>query len=140
MLVLEKYFNSGEETRIYIEKTFKGTQEEYLNALKNSKTIYVSNIPENIKEERLWHIFSMVGNIKRVIMGVNKSHLTFCGFCFVEYEELSSADDSIVFFTGYLLDGKVLRIDKDIGYSENRQFGRGAFGGTLRGDNKRRRR
>lgn len=138
--VLQKYFNSGEEPRIYIEKTYKGPQEEYLPTLKKSKTIYVTNIPENIKEERLWHLFSMVGSVKRVIMGVNKSHLTFCGFCFVEFDELASADDSIVFFKDYLLDGKFLRIDKDIGYSETRQFGRGAFGGTLRGDSKKRRR
>ncbi|ELA41644.1 uncharacterized protein VICG_01277 [Vittaforma corneae ATCC 50505] len=136
---LAKYFAMEDDNRIYIEKSFKGTQEEYLKALEDSKTIYVSNIDENIKEERLWMLFSMVGEVKRVIMGINRGLLTFCGFCFVEFERKEDADNAIIFFKDFCLDGKFLKVDKDMGFAENRQYGRGVFGGTVRSDNKRRR-
>lgn len=137
---LAKYFSKDNFNRIYIEKTFKGTQEEYIQGIKDSKTVYVSNINDNIKEERLWILFSIVGPVKRIIMGVNKGSLTFCGFCFVEYESKESADISVNFFKDFLLDGKLIKIDKDIGFTEGRQYGRGAFGGSMKNDERKRRR
>lgn len=136
---LEKYYSSGLENKVYIEKTFKQSPEEYMNVLKNSKTVYISSIDEDVKEERLWHLFSIAGDIKRVIIGVNRTKLTFSGFCFVEFATLEAAERAILFFRNFRLDGKPIKIDKDIGFSEGRQFGRGVFGGMTKSDNKRRR-
>lgn len=135
---LAKYFATEHDDRIYIEKSFKGTPEEYVEAIRNSTTIYVSNISEYVKEERLWLLFSMMGEVRRVIMGINRGLLTFCGFCFVEFERKEDADNAIVFFRDFCLDGKLLKVDKDMGFVENRQYGRGVFGGAVRSDNKRR--
>ncbi|KAM0679553.1 Nuclear cap-binding protein subunit 2 [Glugoides intestinalis] len=137
---LEKYYSSGRENSVYIEKTFKGSPEEYMEVLKNSKTVYVSDVDENIKEERLWHLFSIAGDIKRVIMGVNRARLTFSGFFFVEYTTVEAAERAIQFFKHFRLDGKLIKIDKDMGFSEGRQLGRGAFGGMIKNDNRKKRR
>lgn len=136
---LERYFSAGLENRPYIERTFKGTEGEYREALKQSRTVYVSGVDEDVKEERLWHLFSICGEVRRVVMGVNRSKLTFCGFLFVEFEDSRSADSAVTFFRDFLLDGRPITIDKDIGFSEGRQYGRGVFGGSIRGDNKRKR-
>lgn len=136
---LEKYFSTGLEDRVYIEKTFKGTEEEYREALRQSRTIYVSGVCQNIREEQLWHLFSICGEVKRVIMGVNRSRLTFCGFLFVEFEHPDGADNSMALFRDFLLDGQLIKVDRDIGFSEGRQYGRGVFGGPMRNDNKRKR-
>lgn len=136
---LEKYFSTGLENRVYIEKTFTGTEDEYREALRKSRTIYVSGVNEDVREERIWHLFSVCGEVRRVIMGVNKSKLTFCGFFFVEFECPEDADNAMVFFRDFLLDGQLIKVDKDIGFSEGRQYGRGVFGGPMRNDNKRKR-
>lgn len=135
---LAKYYSTNFEKKVYIERTFAGTKEEYLEALDNSKTIYVSNIVDGMVEERLWQLFSMVGEVRRIIMGINRSLLTFCGFCFVEYEHLEDARNALDFFEDFYLDGKFLKLDKDMGFRENRQYGRGVFGGSVKSDNKRR--
>jgi len=36
-------------------------------------------------EEQVYTLFSFCGEIKRIIMGLNKQEKTPCGFCFVEY-------------------------------------------------------
>jgi nuclear cap-binding protein subunit 2 len=135
---LEKYFSR--QDKLYIEKTFKGTPEEYLISLENSCTVFVNDLNEDIKEERIWILFSILGIVKRVIMGINKGSLKFCGFCFVEYEKKEEANAAIVFFKDYLLDGRSIRVSKDMGFTENRQYGRGMFGGRMKTDNWKRRR
>jgi len=134
---LQKYY--ALQKPLYIEKTFNGSRQEYLDALSSSATIYVSNIPESTREERLWLLFGLAGRVKRVIPGINKGLLTFCGFCFVEYANPADADTAIDFFEDFSLDGKILRADKDVGFTDGRQYGRGIFGGAYKKDIKRRR-
>lgn len=136
---LQKYYEHCADKQIYIEKTFKGSKEEYFNTLKFARTLYVSNISENIREERLWLLFSILGEVRRIIPGINKTTLAFCGFCFVEFESVEAADAAINFFKDFSLDGKILKIDKDVGFTEGRQYGRGVFGGSFRTDNNRKR-
>lgn len=135
---LQKYFCRGFENKVYIEKTFKGTEDEYKKALEDSSTVYVGGFSENVKEERLWHLFSIVGTVRRIIMGVNKNALTSCGFCFVEYENSTDALNSTIFFKDFHLDGSMIKVDKDLGFVEGRQYGRGIFGGSAKSDFKRR--
>lgn len=35
-------------------------------------------------EEQIYELFSRVGDIKRIIMGLDRNQKTPCGFCFVE--------------------------------------------------------
>ncbi len=137
---MQKYFEGNFEKKFYKDKTFDGTDEEYLKALKNSNTIYVGGLPEKIKEERLWHLFSIFGPIRRVIMGINKSLLTVCGFCFVEFEnnQKNSAENCIKFFNNFRIDGHLISVDKDYGFKNGRQYGRGIYGGSFKNDSKKR--
>ncbi|KAI5182259.1 nuclear cap-binding protein subunit 2, partial [Pancytospora epiphaga] len=75
---LETFLLHGQERRIYYEKSFKGTDEEYIELLNGSRTLYITNLNENIEEERLWHLFGICGELRRVIMGVNQNTKTPC--------------------------------------------------------------
>lgn len=35
-------------------------------------------------EEQIYELFSRVGGVKRIIMGLDRNNKTPCGFCFVE--------------------------------------------------------
>lgn len=59
--------------------------EDQLKALKQTRTIYVGNLSFFTREEQLLETFSVVGPVKRVIMGLNSVSKTPCGFCFIEY-------------------------------------------------------
>ena len=139
-MALEKYFMDRVEKRIYIEKTFQGTQEEYLKKLEESATLYITNIPFYLKEERLWHLFKLCGEVRRVIMGINKNKKTPAEFAFVEYYKHDDANNAIDLLRGYPLDGRPMAIDKDIGFSNGRELGRGVFGGKMKNDNYKKRR
>lgn len=52
--------------------------------LRNSTTLYVGNLSYYTTETQLFEFFSSVGEVKRIIMGLNKQTKTPCGFCFVE--------------------------------------------------------
>lgn len=132
---LSDYVLSKHEKRFYVEKTFKGTDEEYKKLLDESSTLYIANISTAMREERLWHLFALCGEVRRVIMGVNSNKHTPCGFAFIEYYSAADAQKAIVFFRGFELDGRVLAVDKDMGFAEGRQYGRGIFGGKLKSDN-----
>ena len=63
--------------------------EEYDEKLKNTCTLYVGNMSFYTSEEQVYELFSMCGEVKRVIMGLDRIKKTPCGFCFVEYLSLS---------------------------------------------------
>ncbi len=59
--------------------------EEYQAKLNNSTTLYVGNLSFYTSEDQIYELFSMCGEVKRVIMGLDRVKKTPCGFCFVEY-------------------------------------------------------
>lgn len=122
------------DRRIYIEKTFKGTQEEYLELLKNSSTLYVSNIRHTMAEEQIWELFGMCGEIKRVIRGINRKRKTACDFVFIEYYSKDEAENAMKILKGLEICGRRLIIEKDMGFIQGREYGRGIFGGKLKTD------
>ena len=61
------------------------SHEEYSEKLKTSQTLYVGNLSFYTAEEQIYELFSMCGEVKRVIMGLDRERRTPCGFCFVEY-------------------------------------------------------
>lgn len=116
----------------YKDRRFDGTQEEFEQALRASTTVYVGNLSFYTTEEQLWEIFSKVGHVKRLIMGLDKHKKTPCGFCFVIYRTRKQAEDSVKYINGTLLDDRPIRVDFDWGFREGRQYGRGRSGGQVR--------
>ena len=67
------------------DRKYYNTFQDQLKVLKTSKTVYVGNLSFFTTEQQIHEAFSVVGPIKRIIMGVNAHTKTPCGFCFVEY-------------------------------------------------------
>lgn len=83
-------------------------------------------------EEQIHELFSKCGEIKRLIMGLDRFNKTPCGFCFVEYYTHQDALDCMKYIGGTKLDERIIRTDLDPGFIEGRQYGRGKSGGQVR--------
>jgi nuclear cap-binding protein subunit 2 len=69
----------------YLIHLFKGSRGEQERLLRTSTTLYVGNLSFYTTEEQIYELFSKCGDVKRIIMGLDKFKKTPCGFCFVEY-------------------------------------------------------
>ena len=63
----------------------KGTRDELERKLESSATLYVGNLSFFTTEEQIQELFSRAGDLKKIIMGLDKIKKVPCGFCFVEY-------------------------------------------------------
>ncbi|KZN92655.1 Nuclear cap-binding protein subunit [Penicillium chrysogenum] len=100
--------------------------------LKNATTLYVGNLSFYTTEEQIHELFAKCGEIKRLVMGLDRFNKTPCGFCFVEYYTHQDALDCLKYIGGTKLDERIIRTDLDPGFEEGRQFGRGKSGGQVR--------
>ncbi|ORY12990.1 nuclear cap binding protein subunit 2 [Clohesyomyces aquaticus] len=100
--------------------------------LKEATTLYVGNLSFYTTEEQIHELFSKCGEIKRLVMGLDRFQKTPCGFCFVEYYNHQDALDCMKYIGGTKLDERVVRTDLDEGFAEGRQYGRGKSGGQVR--------
>lgn len=66
-------------------KLFQGSRGEQERLLRVTSTLYVGNLSFYTTEEQIYELFSKCGDIKRIVMGLDKYKKTPCGFCFVEY-------------------------------------------------------
>ena len=101
-------------------------------ALKDATTLYVGNLSFYTTEEQIHELFSKCGEIKRLVMGLDRFQKTPCGFCFVEYYTHQDALDCMKYIGGTKLDERIIRTDLDPGFIEGRQYGRGKSGGQVR--------
>lgn len=53
--------------------------------LAQSTTLYVGNLSYYTTEGQIFELFGRAGDIRRVIMGLDRKEKTPCGFCFVEF-------------------------------------------------------
>ena len=116
----------------YRDQHFKGNRREQERLLKESSTLYVGNLSFYTQENQIFSVFSRAGDIKRVIMGLDKFKKTPCGFCFVEYYTREDAENAMRYISGNKLDDRNIRCDWDVGFKEGRQYGRGKTGGQVR--------
>ncbi|GMF25268.1 unnamed protein product [Phytophthora lilii] len=114
-------------------KTFSSFAEQQ-RAMARSSTLYVGNLSFFTSEAQIYELFSRVGHVKRVIMGLDRFKKTPCGFCFVEYSTHAEAQACAQFLSETKLDNRVVRCEMDGGFREGRQFGRGLSGGQVRDD------
>ncbi|XP_039135076.1 serine/arginine-rich splicing factor SR34A-like [Dioscorea cayenensis subsp. rotundata] len=73
-----------------------------------SRTIYVGNLPLDIRESEVEDIFYKYGRIVEIEL---KNPPRPPGYCFVEFESSRDADDAIRGRDGYLFDGHRLRVE-----------------------------
>ncbi|EER24103.1 nuclear cap binding complex subunit [Coccidioides posadasii str. Silveira] len=100
--------------------------------LKDATTLYVGNLSFYTTEEQIHELFAKCGEIKRLVMGLDRFAKTPCGFCFVEYYTHQDALDCMKYIGGTKLDERIIRTDLDPGFQEGRQYGRGKSGGQVR--------
>ncbi|KPI40173.1 Nuclear cap-binding protein subunit 2 [Cyphellophora attinorum] len=100
--------------------------------LKDATTLYVGNLSFYTTEEQIHELFSKCGEVKRLVMGLDRFNKTPCGFCFVEYYTHQDALDCMKYIGGTKLDERLIRCDLDPGFEEGRQYGRGKSGGQVR--------
>ncbi|WOK97258.1 nuclear cap-binding protein subunit 2-like [Canna indica] len=125
-------FKDPNKLSVYRDRRFHGNQEEYERALLNSMTIYIGNMSFYTTEEQIYELFSRAGEIKKIIMGLDKNTKTPCGFCFVLYYSREDTEDAVKYISGTMLDDRPIRVDFDWGFEEGRQWGRGRSGGQVR--------
>lgn len=111
---------------------FRGSKKLQEKFLKISSTLYVGNLSFYTTEEQIQELFSKCGDVKRIVMGLDKIKKTPCGFCFVEYYTRADAEHAMRFINGTRLDDRIVRTDWDAGFKEGRQYGRGKTGGQVR--------
>ena len=116
-----------------------------MSRLKTSTTVYVDNMSFYTAEEQVHFLFSQVGLVKKVIMGLNRYTFRPAGFCFVEYfisriiffqyltrsrfYQRQHAIDAVCFCNGATLDDMEIRCELDPGFQKGREFGYGLSGG-----------
>ena len=105
-----------------------------MRALALSSSLYIGNLSFSTRVSHLKALFSTVGSVKSINMGMDRYQKTPCGFAFVEYSTRADALDAVAFLSGSKLDGKVIRVELDAGFKPGRQYGRGASGGQVRDD------
>ncbi|KAJ3201217.1 nuclear cap binding complex subunit, partial [Clydaea vesicula] len=111
----------------YKDKSFQGSDEEWKTLMSTSATLYLGNLAFYTTEEQIYQLFSKAGEVKRIIMGLDKNKKTPCGFCFVD-----DALDAVKYISGTKLDDRIIRADIDPGFKSGRQYGRGKSGGQVR--------
>ncbi|OMO99524.1 hypothetical protein CCACVL1_03755 [Corchorus capsularis] len=125
-------FKEQAKLSAYRDRRFNGTQEEFEQALLSSTTVYIGNMSFYTTEEQVYELFSRAGEIKKIIMGLDKNSKTPCGFCFVLYYSREDTEDAVKYISGTILDDRPIRVDFDWGFVEGRQWGRGRSGGQVR--------
>ncbi|KAF4974911.1 hypothetical protein FZEAL_8241 [Fusarium zealandicum] len=110
----------------------ENTSEPQADPLAHATTLYVGNLSFYTTEEQVYELFSKCGEIKRLVMGLDRFNKTPCGFCFVEYYTHQDALDCMKYIGGTKLDERIIRTDLDPGFEEGRQYGRGKSGGQVR--------
>ncbi|EDV48652.1 nuclear cap-binding protein subunit 2 [Drosophila erecta] len=120
------------ELSSYRDQHFKGSRSEQERSLRGSCTLYVGNLSFYTTEEQIHELFSRCGDVRVIVMGLDKYKKTPCGFCFVEYYVRAEAEAAMRFVNGTRLDDRLIRVDWDAGFIEGRQYGRGKTGGQVR--------
>ncbi|CAD6196000.1 unnamed protein product [Caenorhabditis auriculariae] len=116
----------------YRDQRFQGSMRDQEVALRTSTTLYIGNLSYYTKEDQVYELFGRAGDVRRVIMGLDRFKKTPCGFCFVEYYTREDAEVALQCITNTRLDDRIIRCDWDAGFLEGRQYGRGKHGGQVR--------
>jgi nuclear cap-binding protein subunit 2 len=120
--------------KIYWDRSHYDSPAAQLQALTKSSTLYIGNLAFSTRSSHVRALFSQIGPLKLVVVGLDRFKKTPCGFSFVEYRYQKDARLAIACLTGAKLDGRIVRVELDAGFKPGRQFGRGKSGGQVRDD------
>uniref|UniRef100_A0A669BB24 Nuclear cap-binding protein subunit 2 n=2 Tax=Oreochromis TaxID=8139 RepID=A0A669BB24_ORENI len=67
----------------------------------------------HIRKLYVHKLFSKSGDVTRIIIGLDETKKTACGFCFVEYYTCADAEHALRFINGTRLDNSIIRTDWD---------------------------
>ena len=95
---------------LYTDRKFMGGKEGWQDALEESCTLYIGNLSFYTTEEQLYELFSRCGELKRVVMGLDRNSKTPCGFCFVEFHHREATEDAVRMLSGCKLDERMIRV------------------------------
>ena len=119
------------EKKLYWDRSHYDSPESQMKALCKSSTLYVGNLAFSTRSPHLNALFSTLGPVKEVNIGLDRFKKTACGFAFVEYVHRKDALDAVAYLSGTKLDGRVIRVELDAGFKPGREFGRGISGGQV---------
>jgi len=91
---------------------------------RTSTTLFVGNLPYMFRERDVAEVFERCGRIRNVTVGVNRRTGQSKGYAFVEFEDRRDAEDAFDKFDGYVIEGRRLRLDWDIGLERKMVYGR----------------
>ncbi|EAR85394.1 nuclear cap-binding protein subunit 2 (macronuclear) [Tetrahymena thermophila SB210] len=120
-------YDSLQPQSLYYDKKSELSEQDYKKRLETTTTVYVGNLHFQTRESALYELFSRAGQIKDLIMGINKEGQS-AGFCFVVYHTHEEARIAVEYISQTKLNDRVIRVDWDYGFKEGRQFGRGMDG------------
>eukprot|EP00566_Odontella_aurita_P021533 CAMPEP_0113544530 /NCGR_PEP_ID=MMETSP0015_2-20120614/10760_1 /TAXON_ID=2838 /ORGANISM="Odontella" /LENGTH=225 /DNA_ID=CAMNT_0000444801 /DNA_START=56 /DNA_END=733 /DNA_ORIENTATION=+ /assembly_acc=CAM_ASM_000160 len=122
------------EKKLYWDRSHYDSPESQIRALGRSSTLYIGNLAFSTRTSHLRSLFSRLGPVASVHLGLDRFRKTPCGFAFVEYERRPDALRAVTYLTGTKLDGRPIRVELDAGFKPGRQYGRGMSGGQVRDD------
>lgn len=118
------------------EEAYLKERSELLN---KSCLVYVGNLSFWTLESQILALFSAVGEVSAIVMGLDRQHRTPCGFCFVEFEDHVSAGRAVTLLNKARLDDRKISVSWDpepLGaagvVARGRFWGRGVSGGQTR--------
>ena len=90
-------------TKTYCISSCQGSRVEQEKLLAQSCTLYVGNLSFFTTEEQIHELFSKCGDVKRIIMGLDKFTRTPCGFCFIEYHKFETHRQRLPWLLSYFI-------------------------------------
>ncbi|KAJ4876589.1 Serine/arginine-rich-splicing factor SR34 [Raphanus sativus] len=97
---------------------------------RSSRTIYVGNLPGDIREREVEDLFSKYGPVVQIDLKIPPRPP---GYAFVEFEDPRDAEDAIHGRDGYDFDGHSLRVELAHGGRRSSNDARSSYGGGSRG-------
>ncbi|GAB65268.1 nuclear cap-binding protein [Plasmodium cynomolgi strain B] len=114
--------------RKYYDRALCNDYEDWLNKIQFSKTVYIGNLSIYTTEQQIYEHMRQAGNVENIIMGLHRTEKSPCGFCFVVYRSKEGYTQAVNFLNNSILDGRIIRVDEDLGIIGRRKYGRGKTG------------
>jgi len=102
-------FDSAPQRRT--REVYRGTEEER----GKSTTLYIGNLPFGYSDRDVAAMMERFGRVRKITVPIDHVRRHNRGFSFVEFEERRDAEDALAKYQGYTIEGRVLRIDWDVG-------------------------
>ncbi|SOV11428.1 nuclear cap-binding protein, putative [Plasmodium sp. gorilla clade G2] len=114
--------------RKYFDRALCNDYEEWQDKIRESKTVYIGNLSIYTTQQQIYEHMSKAGDVENIIMGLHRTEKSPCGFCFVVYKKKEGYTQAVNFLNNSILDGRIIRVDEDLGIIGKRKYGRGKTG------------